>query len=808
MFRNYLTLAWRTLLKSKRYTFINVFGLAIGIAAALLLFRMVQYEMSFDTYHPNCDRIVRVCTADFSPESGEEFTPGIPLAAMDIMKQSVSQFQQFGRISLTNPTLIVPDAPGSRQGKKIALSEDGEIGMFAEPAFFSIFSWNWLAGDPQSALSAPNNIALSQHMAEKCFGNWQAALGQTIIMDNSLTLTVRGVFTNPPDNTDLPLHMAVSYETVKQNAEFYNYQPGWDNTSSNNQAYALLHTPGQLADADAALALVGQEEYKKHASPGSSRKNFAQPLSEMHFDARLQSPVTKSRLQVLSLIGLLIMAMACFNFINLATAQAVSRSREVGVRKSLGSLRSQLVAQFMTETSLIVLFAVALGLGIAALLLPQMKHFSNVPDTWAFVTNPAVWAFLGLTALVVSLGSGIYPSLVLSGFEPIRALKNNISTRSIGGVSLRKVLVVLQFIIAQGLIIGTLATVSQMDYLRRMDLGFTPNLVYTLSNISNDSVGIARQGAFKQALVQLPGVASVTWSNDSPASENVWSGNFSIGTGKPDAPFNASMKFVDADYFDTYQLRMVAGRPLQPSDTLREAVVNETILRKLGIAPEAAIGELFVLGQRRRLPIVGVVQDFQTSSARDPIQPLVISSRKIFYSHVGIKLSSDNVAGIPGQIQRVFDQHYPEQVMQGRYFDESIARFYRQENQFSALCQGFALIAILISCLGLYGLASLMAAQKKKEIGIRKVLGASMSSIVGLMNREFLLLVLLAFVVAAPLAWFLMNGWLQNFAYRTALPFSVFAGTMLLSVFIAFCTVSFQALRAALANPVNSLRSE
>jgi putative ABC transport system permease protein len=809
MLRNYFTIAWRSLSKNQLYVLINIFGLAIGIAAVLLLFRMVQYEWSYDTYHPNADRIIRICTEDVNPDSGTDYTSGIPIPAMDMLQQSIPQFQHFARVHFSgSPTFIIPDTPEGSLGKKIARKEEAEATAFVEPAYFSIFQTRWLVGDPVSALTAPNNVAISQEMAETCFGSWQAAEGQTILMDNVLRLTVRGVFSNPPDNTDLPVTVAIAYETVKQHADLYDYNADWGNTSSNDNAFALLHHAGQADEVNRSLALVGQEVYQKNGRPGTKRRHYLQPLADMHFDARLQAPVTKSSLNLLSIIGVLILVMACFNFINLATAQAVSRSREVGVRKALGSQRSQLVTQFMTETVLIVLLAVGLGFGLAWVLLPQLKHVSNVPDNWPFVTNMAVWVFLGLTTLTVSCLAGFYPALVLSGFEPIRALKNNISTRMVGGVSLRKALVVLQFVIAQGLIIGTLVTMSQMDYLRRIDLGFTPDLVYHIQNLSNDSLGITRQNAFKQALQQLPGVESVSWSSDVPASDNVWSSNFSVGAGQPDAPFNTSMKFVDADYFATYQLRMVAGRTLQPSDTMREAVVNETLLRRLGITPEAAIGQLFVLGQRRRMPIVGVVQDFHTNSARAAIQPLVIFSRRRYYGDIGIKMSGTQVGVLPNQIKTLFDQHYPEQVMDARFFDESIARFYEREDQLSALCRGFALIAILISCLGLYGLASLLAAQKKKEIGVRKVLGASMANIVGLLNRDFLLLVLLAFVLAAPLAWVLMNNWLQGFVFRTSLSAGVFFGTMLLSVLVAFFTVSVQAIRAALINPVKSLRSE
>jgi len=812
MIATYVKLALRNLANNRLYSTINILGLAVGIAACLLIFRLVHYELSFNKDYKNYDRIVRVITVVNSPEEGEGFTTGIPIPAMDAIQNTVTQFETYTRIKEIWPTIAVPDASGGTASRKFNTDEDNELGIFAEPAFFQIFDWKWLAGDPATAaLDAPGNIVLTRKMAEKCFDSWEAAMGKTLLMDNAILLTVRGVVENAPDNSDFPFHVMVSYETLKKNKEMFFYGSDWGSTSSNDQAFALLRDPAQFDATNAVLATVGQKEYKAE-NPNFSKKHQLQRLADLHYDDRFGvnggHVINKSRLWVLSLVGILILVMACFNFINLATALAARRSKEVGVRKSLGGSRFQLMRQFMGETSLLVLLSVVLGSVLAAVVAPQLKHISEVPDALPFFSNPVIWLFLAAVAVVVSFLAGFYPAMVLAGFNPIKALKSNTVPDRAGGGALRKSLVVLQFVIAQALIIGTLVTVSQLDYIRKMDLGFRPDLVYTVP-VSYDSTSGPRFEPFKQKLLQLTGVEMASFGNDVPSSGNTWSSNFAIGRGSNDALFNTSLKYCDRDYFKTYGLRIAAGRGLEPSDTAREAVVNQTMLRKLGIKdPNEVLGKEIRLGGRRWMTIVGVVEDFNSHSLHRELEPITMTTRKEFYNVIGVKIRPENMAATTKAIQNVFNETFPEQVFDGEYFDESIANFYRDENRFSLTCKGFALLAIFISCLGLFGLASLIALQKTKEIGIRKVLGASVGSVVGLLSRDFLLLVLVAFALAAPVAWWAMHQWLQDFVYRVSIGWQLFALTGVLALLIALATISFQAIKAALANPVESLRSE
>ncbi|MCC6281024.1 MAG: ABC transporter permease [Saprospiraceae bacterium] len=810
MLQNYVRLAIRQLHKNRTYAVINIAGLAVGVAACLLIFRLVHYELSFNTSFNNYDRIGRIVTNDVSATEGQFYTAGIPVPAMDEMQQKIAAFTQFARIHTMWPTITIPTTPGSFLGRKIPTDDEKETAIFTEPAFFAIFDWPWLAGDANSALREPNSVVLSEKMAEKCFGSWQSAVGQTVVMDNATLLTVRGVVATPKPNSDFQCHVFVSYETLKNSPDLYYFSPDWGSTSSNDQAFALLPAPDQWAAANSALAQIGQEQYK---NPRTTRTHAIQPLREVHYDERYGSSAgshmtEKSRLWILALIGALVLAMACFNFVNLATAQAANRSREVGVRKSLGGSRSQLVKQFMGETVVLVSFSVALGAALAWIGAPLLNFISDVPAAQPFLNDPSVLLFLLATTVVVSLLGGFYPTLVLSGFEPVKALKNSITSSTVGGVSLRKALVVTQFVIAQALIIGTLVTISQMDFLKKMDLGFKPDLVYVLQGISTDSSSIRRLESFKNELRAIPAVTSVSFSSDAPSSGNNWASNFAYNSSE-DAPFSTYLKVVDADFFNTYGLRIVAGRALQPSDTAREYVVNELLLKKLGVTdPQEAIGKTFRLGGGYPKPIVGVVQNFTANSAREEMKQMVIFSRKSNYSTAGIKIRPENLEATTGAIQQLFERAFPEQVFDGQFMDEKIAEFYRDESRFSALCKGFAGLAIFISCLGLYGLATLMAIQRTKEIGIRKVLGASISSVIGLLSRDFLLLVLIAAVFAVPLAYYAMQTWLKDFQYQTPLSWWLFALTIATAMAVALFTVGLRTWSAARANPVESLKNE
>jgi putative ABC transport system permease protein len=809
MLKNYFKIAWRNIVRHKGYSIINISGLSVGIAACLLIFVVLQFELSFNTNFPNYKNIYHLVTQQFQ-DDGVNYNPGVSVPAIDALRNDFPQVKFAALNSSYGSQLTVPgnDPTNGANDKKFTES----IGVFfMEPQFFDIFKINWLSGS-KDVLAQPNMVVIDKSTATKYFGDWQSALGKTLKMDNLLTLKVAGIVDTQPNNSDFPLKVMVSYLTWKQHPKDYNYTSEWGSISSNHQIFMKL--PQTLSADNMNKQLVPfTKKYVENNRRKANRAHFLQPLSELHFDTRVGNTLgdhltSKSTLRTLSFIAILIIVMASINFINLSTAQSVGRSKEVGIRKVLGSSRKQLILQVIGETSLIVIFSVILAIGIGKIALPYLKNIASVPDDIGLLNIGSV-LFLVVTMVVVILLSGVYPAMVVSGFKPVLAIKNKITAASIGGIPLRRALVVAQFAIAQLLIIGTIVAVNQMNYVNEADLGFNKNAVLILPGYT-DSISLTKLDAFKQQLLQKPGVKSVSFASDAPSSDNNWGQNFYYNHSDKEFTYPTFLKYGDADYFKTFEMKFVAGHGYDQSDTARQAVVNETFVHKLGIQKvEDIIGKDVKLGGNGQwLPVVGVVKDFKTNSLRDAVKPIIITADKKVESQAGVKIETKNLSNTVAGLKQLWETTYPEYAYNGFFLDENIARFYQQENQLALVYKVFAGIAIFISCLGLYGLVSFMAVQRTKEVGVRKVLGASVFSIVFLFSKEFMILIIISFVIAMPTAWYMMSEWLQNFAYRIPLTAGVFVLAIAASVTIAWLTVGYKAVRAALVNPVKSLRSE
>jgi putative ABC transport system permease protein len=439
--------------------------------------------------------------------------------------------------------------------------------------------------------------------------------------------------------------------------------------------------------------------------------------------------------------------------------------------------------------------------------LPYLKNMAGLPERISLFTSEKM-LYLSCIIVTVIILSGIYPALVVSGFKPVLALKNKINAASIGGISLRRALVVSQFAISQLLFIGTMISLRQMDFINNADLGFNKDAVLVIP-CQTDSVGISRMNRFKQQVLDVPGVATASFISDPPSSDNNWSRTFNFDHSMKDPGFDLFTKVGDADYFQTFGLRFLAGKGYDQSDTLRQVVINETLMHKFGMErPEEALGKTISIIGKPWAPIVGVVEDFKTNSMRELVKPTAIFAGKTEEGEIAIKIKAGRLAPTAQLLQKLWEKNYPEYAYTGFFLDDSIAKFYNQENQLALVYKVFAAIAIFITCLGLYGLVSFMAVQRTREVGIRKVLGASVGSIVYLFSKEFMALIVIAFAIGAPVAWYLMSGWLQTFAYRISPGIWVFAAAIALSLLTAWLTVGYKAVRAALANPVDSLRSE
>ena len=804
MLKNYFKIALRNIARHKVFAAINISGLAIGIAACLLLFTVIKYELSYDKFQPNFKNIYHVVTRD-KHSDGFEYNPGVPIPALDALRTDFPQVITGALYSSSNSQVTVLGANQNiATAEKKFIEESGNF--FSDPQFFQVFHFNWLSGSPD-VLSEPNVTVLTKKRAEKYFGDWKNAIGQFLKLDNAVTVKVAGIFEDVPGNSDFPLALVTSFETFKKNPGLFGSVTEWGRTSSNFQVFMLLPQSITPDNINKQLAQFSKKHYSKPKQ--NIRLNYLQPLSEIHFDKQLGNfgdhLTSKTILWTLALIGIFIIFMACINFINLSTAQAVGRSKEVGIRKVLGSNRRQLFSQIMGETVLIVIASIILAIVLASLSLPYIKYVASIKETLSLINLQTIF-FLLAVIIIVTILAGLYPALILSGFKPALALKNKITSATVGGISLRRGLVVLQFAISQILIIGTIVAISQMNFIRKADLGFNKEGVFIL-NVNTDSAVVSRLPAFKEKLLQLPEVQSVSFSSDVPSSDNNWSTNFAFDH-KPDEQFHLFEKYADEDYFKTYGLQIIAGKAFTKSDTINEVVINETLVKKLDVKdPLDVLGKEIDMGRRWK-KIVGVVKDFKTNSLREEIKPTAIAERNEFYGTAGIKLRSSNTAQTIDAIQKTWDEFFPEYAYTSSFMDEDISKFYQQEDQLSLLYKIFAGIAIFISCLGLYGLVSFMAVQRTKEIGVRKVLGASVKNIIYLFSKEFTILILIGFIVAVPVAWYMMSTWLENFVFRININIKVFAIAMLISIIITWITVGYKSIKAAMANPVKSLRTE
>jgi ABC-type antimicrobial peptide transport system permease subunit len=689
--------------------------------------------------------------------------------------------------------------------------------FFTEPSFFKMFDFPLLAGSYES-LKEPNNVLLTKEIAEKYFGNWKIAIGKTIKLElggyifehGTEILKVSGVLAPIPANTDFQLKLVVAYGTGATGSIMATNTDWEDRTNSGFGCYVLMPPNISVDNFNQQLSAYS----RKVESPDDKDSHIIQPLSAVHYDTQTgnysNKAISQELLNVLWLIAAFILLIACVNFINLSTAQAVNRAKEVGVRKVLGSNKSQLQTQFIIETFLIVTVAVMFAAVITILALPYVNRLLVLSLTFNVLSDPAVILFLLAVTIVVTALAGFYPSIVLSRFNPVNALKSKLTANTAKGISLRRGLVVFQFIIAQALIIGTLIIVQQMNYFMDQPLGFDKNAIINVP-FRVDSAWRSKADYLKRQLLSVNGVQAVSFSSNTPVEDanDMWS-TFKFDHATKEEDFKAITKFADNEYVPAYKLQLVAGRNLQPSNMTREFLVNESLVKSLGLKkPEDILNkEISIWGDVIKCPVVGVLKDFNDRSFRNDLAPLLITTNGTMYNQAGIKLATTNISSTLQSVKTIWQQTYPDFVYEYKFLDDKIASFYKQENQLSQLYKIFAAIAIFLSCLGLYGLASFMAVQRIKEVGIRKVLGATAGSIVYLFSKEFIILIVIAFAIATPIAWYYMHQWLQDYAYRINISWGLFASGGLVAIIIALATISFQAIKAAIANPAKSLRTE
>jgi putative ABC transport system permease protein len=801
MLKNYLKTALRNLWRKKGSTFINVVGLSLGIAGSLVLFLITSRHSTFDNYHTKGDRIYRISHSS-KGNDGERFTPGIPNVLPDAFRNDFPEAEEVVFTSYRSGSLILVPQGNGEAPKKY---EENKGVVFTQPAFFRVFDRKTLIGDPIKALDDPNEAVISKSLALKYF-NKEDPIGEIVRYD-TLEYKIGAVIEDAPNNTDFPFDLMLSYVTIKKQAE---QNGGWNSIWSDEQCYFLLKENESIASIEARLP---DFEKKYLNAEDAERTNYViQPLKTLHSDERFgnynYNTVSPEVLIVLSVIAALLVITACINFVNLATAEAIKRSKEVGIRKALGSSKAQLVRQFLGETTLVTMFSVATAVLIVQGGLTFLNPF--LEENLSLLGNKIVWVYLAVITIVVSLLSGLYPSFVVSSYNPVLALKNALGNKMSSGHNLRRALVIVQFCISQILIIGTIVLINQMSYLVNKDLGFKKDAIINIGipereNPSADE-GVSKMRTLRNQLQELSGVEAASLNAAPPSSGSVSGTVFNI-EGKGDEDFRTQVKQSDDNYSVLYGLKFLAGENIKDLDTAQGFVVNHKLAEVVGYTPDEIVGKTIGMWGRR-LPVVGVVNNFNTVSLTEPIPPVVMMNRIRGYSNLSVKLNPATMQETIKEVQKRWEAAYPEAIFSYEFLDEAIRNFYQTQRRMSILVAIFASMAILIGCLGLLGLATFMANQKTKEIGIRKVLGASVQSIFFIFSKEFALLILGGFVLALPFAWYFTSRFLQEFEYKITLgPWVFFAGVAITAA-IAFITVGYRSLKAATVNPVESLKCE
>jgi putative ABC transport system permease protein len=816
MIRNYLKIAFRQLRADKIHTAINVFGLALGITSCLIIYIFIKYELSFDNFHSNAERTYRIVEHSQKADGVQHWsTTAYPLAeAIRRDMPAIGVTQTVGPLSRIISSV---DKKGN-----VHRFEENRL-LFADEQYLQTFDFKkavpegiWLAGNAKTAFRQPNAVVLTQKLAERYFAdhndNYENMLGNILRLNNSDPLVVTGIIQNPPHNTNLLFEMLANYQFFKANNPY-----AASNWSGNYQGTTYVTLPSQIAPQTFEHQL--KELKKKYMNAEDNRRisYHLQPLTDVHTTTLYGASqggytVSTRMLWGLASLAVFLILIASFNFINLTTAQAGRRRKEVGVRKAIGSTTFQLFGQFIGETLIVATVAGLLSMGALYQLLQWLNHSLTIINL-DLRPDATVWLFGAELILTTALLAGFYPAVVVSGFRPIVALKNAGSHQR-ERFSLRQALIIVQFCITYGLIVSTFVASQQMDFFQNKELGFAKEAIIAVNGPRNQMPG--KLEVFRQQLLQNPAIREVSFSSGAPITDNHYGTDFRLKSEVVQMNRQAEMKWVDTRYQSLFGLQTIAGRWFTQSDTVLNRagfVVNETMVKMLGLTPETAIGKTMVINEGEAA-IVGVVKDFHNVSLQQPITPCVLLCQNTgFYDRIHVQLQTQsgrlaNVSQMLGAIEQTWKQAFPQDVYQYTFLNESLAKGYIVEQLVFDAFRIFAAISIFIACLGLFGLITFAANQRTKEIGVRKVLGASVAGIVTLLSKDFLKLIMMAIVISGPIAWYLMNQWLQNFEYRIAIEWWVFGLAGILSMSIALLTISFRAIKAALMNPVKSLRNE
>ncbi|WP_127136415.1 FtsX-like permease family protein [Flagellimonas oceanensis] len=813
MLLNNLKIAWRSILKNKLFSLINVIGLSIGLCSALVIGAIIYFDFSFDTFHKDKDRIYRV-TSLFKSEGDEFPNRGVAVPLMRTFREGIPG------VELTAPFMNTSFSKIENK-KQDLLFKDGNDAILADDAYFQLFDYEWLAGDKQTALSEPAQVVLSQKKAEKYFPhkNMTDIVGSTLLYNDSINVKVTGVVADFEKNTDLKFNEFMSLSSAKMfNGKDIATNDRWNGTSSGDQLFLRVKDESSVAGIQSRLDALAKEHKNPATWAANDERLFQlQALSDIHFGGEHEDyPFNNSDhvasmkvLKSLAFVALFLLLLGCANFINLNSAQALTRAKEIGIRKTLGSSKKQVVRQFLGETVILTTMATMLSLLMAPFLLRQFADF--LPQGIDLSVLYSVKGIIGIVILVVlvSLLSGFYPAFVLSKFRPATVLKGQF-TKGDKGVRLRKTLTVFQFVVAQVFVIATLLVAKQLHFVMNSDMGINTETVAYVRTPWRDASKVKKERLFFQ-IKDIEGLSNVSKGGAPPASNSMSSTMLSYFKDGNETHQPTEILMGDTTYLKTYGIPLLAGRE-RMNDSIDEYVVNETFARAIGFQdPKEVVGTVVKL-DTLQIPIVGLMRDFNQRSLRSDIKPLAIKGHYNGMSftniHFDLGKNPEQWTKSIDAVEQALASVYPDEELEVQFMDEMVEGFYRSEKSTVQLLKWATGLAILISCMGLMGLVVYTTERRVKEIGVRKVLGANLAQLNLLLCKEFLILVGIAFAIAVPISWYLIQEWMQEFAYKTSLSWWVFMVSGVGMVVVALAVIGARTYRTANINPVESLRNE
>lgn len=796
MFKNNLKITLRSLWKNLGSDLLNVTGLTLGVLGSIIIFLTVKYEMSFDTFHQNESQIYRVTNNYYYPT----FTMYVGQTPDPMAEALQTDFPEF--------TKVFPIHSNSNHNISVEQQIFESDIIYCGPEFIQAFDYyndpsQWIIGNPNDILKEVNKTVLTKTLAEKLFQTVEGAIGKTIVLSNEIPLEVAGVMEDPPSNTNYPFEQLVSYRTRSASESF----GGVSATST------FVQLPASVSVESLRPAL---DQFNKKYMEAAWGEDFVsmdlQALSDIHFDERFGADnyaTDKTYLWALGLIGIFIILIACINFVNLATAKAITRSKEIGMRKILGSSKNSIIAQFMTESFLLAFIALCAGTLLAQLSFPYFSELTNLNIGNNFYYSPDLIVFILGLLVFITLAMGLYPAFMLAKFQPLEVFSPKRATASLKGLTVRKGLIAFQLTTSQVLVIAAIVVSYQLQFFQNKDLGFEKESVLIVDINGNEPID--KKMAFKRKIQQFPFVKETTLASSLPMAGH----NSSTGLTSKDSEikerFNVEYIFADNDYVEAMNFEVLAGKTSVieiEEDTVRGFVVNETLIKRLdfGTAEEALGKSINVHGFDAR--IMGVVKDFHTLSLHENIKPIAIVYGIRNYQSLGIKYQTDNIRESIAQLETSWKSVFPDKNFDYYFLDEQMANIYDNEVRFSKIINAFTFISILIACLGLIGLSAFTSISRFREIGIRKVLGASVPSILLLISREFIVLTLISFIIGAPIAYYLISSWLEGFAYQIDLAWWMIVSAGIMTLLVTLLTVGLQSIKAAMVNPIVSLRGE